>query len=282
MLVVDNGDAIRGIAEVASKLDFTVNGFIGTTPTQLADGQLGNSEADMYLSGANSIVVASITIVNTDSAARTFTLYLKPSAGTSRAITPVSLDLGVGHSFYTDGQRILVLDLSGNILSTATVLAHDLSGASHTGRIGKGELEWTNAKLLKGAGVGADPTEIDVPALSSKAIYTTRDMTAASGAVSYTGVGFQPTAYRILAWHSNVLDRSDGHLDSGAGISGVAIYDGGVAIGSLGANIIYLQTASSVLQYAVHTSFDADGVTLTYTKIGSPTGTGHLAFSFFK
>ncbi|KKK69188.1 hypothetical protein LCGC14_2936560, partial [marine sediment metagenome] len=66
MLVVDNGDAIRGIAEVATQLDFTVNGFVGTTPTQLADGQMANTETDMYLSGANSIVIASVTVTNTD------------------------------------------------------------------------------------------------------------------------------------------------------------------------------------------------------------------------
>jgi len=121
LLVVDNGDAIRGIAEVVTKLDYTVNGFVGTTPTQLADGQLGNAEADIYLSGANSIVVASITVTNTDSVARTFTLYLKPSGGTSRAISPVSLDLGIGHSFYTDGQRMVVMDTTGQIINGWTV-----------------------------------------------------------------------------------------------------------------------------------------------------------------
>ena len=124
MLVIDNGDAIRGIAEVASQLDFIVNGYVGTTATQLADGQLGVAEADVYLSGANGIVVTSIIIVNTDSVARTFTLYLKPSGGTSRAISPVSLDLGVGYSFYTDGQRVVVLDATGKIQTVATAAAH--------------------------------------------------------------------------------------------------------------------------------------------------------------
>lgn len=32
-----------------------------------------------------------------------------------------------------------------------------------SGRFGKSRLEWTALKLLKGAGAGADPTEIDVP-----------------------------------------------------------------------------------------------------------------------
>ncbi len=117
MLVIDNGDAIRGIAEVASQLDFIVNGYVGTTATQLADGQISNIEGDLYASSADATVVTSITVVNTDSVARTFTLYLKPSAGTSRAISPVSLDLGIGHSLYTDGQRMLVMDLAGQVLN---------------------------------------------------------------------------------------------------------------------------------------------------------------------
>lgn len=131
MLVLDNGDAIRGIAEVASKLDFIVNGYIGTTATQLANGQLANEEGDLYASGADATVVTSIIVVNTDSAARTFTLYLKPSGGTSRAITPISLDLPIGYSFYTDGQRAVILSTSGEVVSaySAHASSHENGGA---------------------------------------------------------------------------------------------------------------------------------------------------------
>jgi len=40
-----------------------------------------------------------------------------------------------------------------------------------SGRFGKSRLEWTADKLLKGAGAGADPTEIDVPAGGGLAIF---------------------------------------------------------------------------------------------------------------
>ena len=46
----------------------------------------------------------------------------------------------------------------------ATLVRPSNWNADHTGRIGKTQLEWTVNKLLKGAGIGADPTEIDVPA----------------------------------------------------------------------------------------------------------------------
>jgi len=155
MLVLDNSDAIRGTAEVASKLDFIVNGYVGTTATQLADGQLGNSEGDLYASGADATVVTSITVINTDSAARTFTLYLKPSGGTSRAISPVSLDLGTGYSFYTDGQRMVVMDTAGNVITAATAAAHK---NNHDPEDGSDPLDTANAaeiSVVVGAGTGS-------------------------------------------------------------------------------------------------------------------------------
>jgi len=39
-------------------------------------------------------------------------------------------------------------------------------------RIGKSDLEWTADKLLKGAGVGSDPIEIDVPLTITSGTYS--------------------------------------------------------------------------------------------------------------
>ena len=64
--------------------------------------------------------------------------------------TPVALALAAS--------RIVGRAAAGNIVA--------LTGAqvlTIIGRIGKSNLEWTNAKLLLGAGAGSDPTEIDVP-----------------------------------------------------------------------------------------------------------------------
>ncbi len=127
MLVIDNGDAIRGIASVASQLDFIVNGYVGTTATQLADGQIGNTEGDLYASSADATVVTSITVVNTDSVARTLTLYLKPSGGTSRAIIPKDMSLGVGYSLLFDGQRITIIDTAGGVVSSIPANQKELS-----------------------------------------------------------------------------------------------------------------------------------------------------------
>lgn len=190
MLVLDNGDAIRGIAEVATQLDFIVNGYVGTTATQLADGQLGSTEGDLYLSGADGIVVTSISITNTDSAARTFTLYLKPSGGTSRAISPVSLDLGVGHSFKIDGQRTVVMDKSGNILSTVTAASHALGGATHDADT----LSNLNAKI-------SDATLVDTDSIVLKALFDANTILAANS--DNTPVAITLAASRILGRKSS-------------------------------------------------------------------------------
>jgi len=113
--MLDSGDAIRGKAAVASKVDYTCYGLDGTALKQLCDGQLGTSEADVFLaSGVDT--VTTIILVNTDTSARTVNLYCKPSGGTSRNIIP-TVTLGAGYSLHTDGNKICVYDTDG-ILQT--------------------------------------------------------------------------------------------------------------------------------------------------------------------
>lgn len=121
MFVLETGDDLRGSASVAAVVDYTVHGLVGTTLTQLADGQLGNSEASLHAAGSSTDVVTSITLVNTDTSARTVELYLKPSGGTSRRLIPKTLSLGAGFSLYFDGNNIKVNDASGKLLLLSTV-----------------------------------------------------------------------------------------------------------------------------------------------------------------
>ena len=85
MLVLESGDKIRGDASAASVVDYTIHGLDNNALKQLADGQLSDSTGDLYT--ADSIdVVSAITVVNTDSSARTLNLFLLPSGGTARRI----------------------------------------------------------------------------------------------------------------------------------------------------------------------------------------------------
>lgn len=116
--------------------------------------------------------------------------------------------------------------------------------------------------------------------LASKVKAFTRDMAAASGDVSYTGVGFQPSA--IIAFSNWTTARSWGMVDS-AKVHAVIDYfvDGGTTTDNI--NLIGLASAGeSNYQIALVKSFDADGFTLTWTKLGSPTGTADIKFICFR
>jgi len=79
MIALDNGDKIQGDTTTASKVDYTLSGIVSTDATQLADGQLPSSIGDLYISPANGTIVASITLVNTNTSAEAVNLYLLPS-----------------------------------------------------------------------------------------------------------------------------------------------------------------------------------------------------------
>ena len=118
MIVLDNEDAIRAIASVDAVVDYILNGYVGTTATQLADGKVTDGEADLYASGADGTVVLAITMVNTHAAAVIVNLFLKPSGGTSRRIIAKDLSLAVGYSLHTDGTTIVLVNNQGKVVYT--------------------------------------------------------------------------------------------------------------------------------------------------------------------
>lgn len=88
------------------------------TAKQLADGQLAAAETDMYTAPAStSTYVKSIICSNTNaSTANTVSIYLQPSAGTSRRIAYASLN--PGDTLYIE--EALVLDTGDKIRGLAT------------------------------------------------------------------------------------------------------------------------------------------------------------------
>lgn len=105
--------------------------------------------------------------------------------------------------------------------------------------------------------------------LKSKIITFTRDGTAASGDVSYTGVGFMPSKIHFFMSVNGTLYKSDGFTDSTKTSS--SIYQSAANVyWNSGSPVIY-SNQSSWAQSSILKSFDADGFTLTWTKISSPT-----------
>jgi hypothetical protein len=106
--------------------------------------------------------------------------------------------------------------------------------------------------------------------VDSKIISTTRVGDANTADVSYTGIGFKPTYIRILLNVDNTSFWSVGEGDSSKQTG--CIYGNGA--GNIFQSYSYIcqySNQSAWAQNAIIKSFDNDGFTLTWTKIGTPT-----------
>ena len=116
----------------------------------------------------------------------------------------------------------------------------------------------------------------------SKIITSTRDMTAVSGDVAYTGVGFKPSSIICFYCIAGGQVGGDGMADSALGSQALSrqaatgIYD------IVGSYLIVLEQTAGNDQLATVKTYDSNGFTLTWTKVGDPTGTGELAFLCFR
>ena len=118
--------------------------------------------------------------------------------------------------------------------------------------------------------------------LRSKIISATRDGQGANGNVSYIGVGFRPTSMRCLSNIDGTLYQSDGFTDS-AGAS-QCIYQAAANVNYNGNGIVAMYSNYSAwYQMGTLVSFDADGFTLNWSKVGTPpAGTMQLRFICYK
>jgi len=118
MIALASGDKIQGDTTTAEKVDYTIDGVVGTTTrtiTQQANGQLPSSIGDLYTSPSAQTVVGAITLVNTNTSTEAVNLYLLPSGGTARRLIPKNMSLGVNYMMSYDGKRLIVMDDSGRI-----------------------------------------------------------------------------------------------------------------------------------------------------------------------
>lgn len=117
-----------------------------------------------------------------------------------------------------------------------------------------------------------------------KIVATTRDTATASGNQAITGAGFTPRGFSVsMAANSGEGGRySIGNYD---GTTQSCVYRN-VATGDFGRNssyVVIVQDAGGVTQYlGAVSSLDADGATIAWTKVGSPTGTIALIIEFWR
>jgi hypothetical protein len=114
-----------------------------------------------------------------------------------------------------------------------------------------------------------------------KIIVTTHDISVA-GAQAITGVGFKPNIVICFAVVNSTYLYSWG-IDDGTTARGIMSQSTDAAGRCAGtSNLIALYTSGSTNTYALITSRDADGITITWTKTGSPTGTAQIFLLFLR
>jgi hypothetical protein len=107
-----------------------------------------------------------------------------------------------------------------------------------------------------------------------------RDMTAATGSVAYSGLGFKPSSILFFVVQSNNAWSWGFSNQVGNFATFIQNTFGGGSYEN--ARCIRLEQTAGNTQYASVSSLDVDGFTLSWTKVLSPTGTGNIVYMAFK
>ncbi len=110
----------------------------------------------------------------------------------------------------------------------------------------------------------------------SYVLSTTRDMTAASADVGYTGVGFQPTCIIIIACIDGSYQFTVGLVNRGGNDKSVSTTSATNWFKQ--EEFIKIATGGGKNQLGNHLSFDSDGFTLRWVKQLLPVGIAQLKF----
>lgn len=255
-------------------------------------GFIGDSNGNELLKVAG--VASAVNELTLTNAATATNPFLAASGGD----TNIGLELrpkGSGKVTVTDGTDVTKkLNHDVSAIATATTRTATWNdGATEIPLMAaiaaKGDSFWASAaKTLAKMAVGTDGDRIIADSGATpgvawastwfKVIISGRDLTAASGNVSYTGAGFKPKAAIFLAAINGAAGASWGFCDQG-GTQG-SIYDDQPAVatawGTSGAAAIFILQAAGASQSAAVQTFDSDGLTVAWTKTGAPTGTADL------
>jgi len=253
----------------------TLNGGLATTAEVLARALLAGSESQTFSVAAataaahavrvDQIQGASLTAFTTGGTGTAFTLTPSP------AITAYTANKTFDVIFNVACGAAPTLQISG-VATPPNLVRQLLDGSYQNLAANDFPAGWQSRVKLVSA------TQALVMRLPPRTFIgsLTRDLTLASGAVAITGVGFRPSKVRFKAAVNGTAIFSIG--ESG-GVGNCAYYSAYASTANAidTANAIAALTASVAYQNAVAT-MNVDGFTLTWTKVGAPTGTLSIVY----
>lgn len=294
------GRVLYDNAGVLGELVVTGSGsaVLATSPTMSGVTVTGSFTATGLV--ANAALVNAATTVNaqTCTLGSTCTVTVPVSTGITGLgtnvatflATPSSANLAAALTDET-GSGVAVFGTAPTISSPTFTTAF-----TATGLVTNAALASMSTSTIKGQTVGGSGAPVDLTAaqaaavigsvggtLKSKLITTTRDLTAATGSVAYTGMGFTPTsciAFGALPGVAVGNNTSWGLADS-ARTAGNIFGDANAM--QTGAQFIsFADVTGTNIQQATISSYDADGLTLSWTKTNVPTGTATIYILCFR
>lgn len=119
-------------------------------------------------------------------------------------------------------------------------------------------------------------------ALKSKLITSTRDLSVASNTVAYTGMGFQPTACIGLGGIIGFANSTFFGMVDSARSAANSYSVNGTQFNVTTNFLTFTDVAGTNQAAATISSYDSDGLTLSWTKTASPTGTATFYIMCFR
>jgi hypothetical protein len=206
--------------------------------------------------------------------AQTATAYTAVLTGAEYAATPApaitayAANQTFNHIFDSACPNAPTLKLNG-IATPPNLVRQNLDGSYENLTPGDFPAGWQSPVKL----VSATQALVLVLPRRTKILSFTRDLTAASGDVNYTGFGATPKSIQVIGGVSVTSIVSNGFANQTQLGCTYTSYAGIVAISNFVAAFV---TASGNNQTASVPVFSKDTVTLTWTKTASPTGTATL------
>jgi len=139
----------------------------------------------------------------------------------------------------------------------------------------------SDGEVLTSTGAGSPPAfEAAAGGASYKVLAASYDLATASGDQTITGVGFQPVAVIQI---SSALGGPAGIGFSDASTDGT-VFSNHLVVANTWTNNdnLFFARTSTGNQQAGTPTFTSDGMTIAWTKTGSPSGTFYQKFIFFK